>query len=317
LEGAIISMPTLSVSLFGQLSIHSGDQVLEGLEARKVQELFCYLLLHRERAHPRETLASVLWGDYSTVQSRSYLRKALWQLQAALDPQTRATGNSVVLADPEWVRLNPRCDLRLDVALFEEAATLARGTPGEKLSGESARALKEAVALYQGDLLAGWYQDWCLYERERLQQIYLNMLDKLMGYCEATHTYEQGLDYGERVLRYDRAHESTHRRLMRLHYLAGDRTAALRQYDRCVAALREELAVEPTPYTTILYEHIRVNKLDGRAFYPGVSQPPHDAVIFLPGVLDRLRQLQSKMAEFQNEVQLDIQAVEQVLFHHH
>jgi len=40
--------------------------------------------------------------------------------------------------------------------------------------------LQEAVRLSYADLLEGWYQDWCLYERERLQNIYLLILDKLM-----------------------------------------------------------------------------------------------------------------------------------------
>jgi two-component SAPR family response regulator len=93
------------------------------------------------------------------------------------------------------------------------------------------------VALYHGDLLEDWFQDWCLYERERLQNIYLAALDKLMDYCEASRDYDAGLAYGTRILRHDLARERTHRRLMRLYYLAGDRTSALRQYDRCVQIL--------------------------------------------------------------------------------
>jgi hypothetical protein len=45
--------------------------------------------------------------------------------------------------------------------------------------------------------------------------------------------------------------------MMRLHWLAGDRTAAIRQFDRCVAYLRTELGVEPAESTLALYERIR------------------------------------------------------------
>ena len=38
-------------------------------------------------------------------------------------------------------------------------------------------------SVYRGDLLEGCYQDWCLFERERLQNAYLAMLDKLMVRC--------------------------------------------------------------------------------------------------------------------------------------
>lgn len=41
--------------------------------------------------------------------------------------------------------------------------------------------------------------------------MYLAMLDKLIVYCEAHHKYEAGLACGNRILRYDRARERTHR----------------------------------------------------------------------------------------------------------
>ncbi|MEZ4660564.1 MAG: hypothetical protein R2911_23660 [Caldilineaceae bacterium] len=43
-----------------------------------------------------------------------------------------------------------------------------------------------------------------MFERERLQLIYLTLLDKLMGYCESQQLYEQGIAYGQTILRFDR-----------------------------------------------------------------------------------------------------------------
>src|SRR5207249_3587633 len=129
-----------------------------------------------------------------------------------------------------------------------------------------AQIVRNAIELYRGDLLEDCYQSWCLYERQRLQHLYLTMLDKLICYSEANYEYEAGLDYGMRILQYDRAHESTHRRLMRLYYLAGDRTGALRQFGRCVIALKEELDVLPAEPTMSLYKQIRENRSTNLAF---------------------------------------------------
>src|ERR1700675_5041594 len=90
----------------------------------------------------------------------------------------------------------------------------------------------------------------------------LAMRSKLMSYCESHDQYENGLQHGARILACDRAREHTHWRLMRLQYLAGNRTGALRQYERCVAALREELGVKPAKRTTELYEQIRDDSVD-------------------------------------------------------
>ena len=79
----------LTISLFGKFSVQFGNRTIDDLEKCKVQELFSYLLLHRDRPHPRENLANLLWSDVSTAQSKSYLRKALWQLQTALNAQPK------------------------------------------------------------------------------------------------------------------------------------------------------------------------------------------------------------------------------------
>lgn len=234
-------MSILTVCLFGKFGVRRGEQVPVDLGARKVQELFAYLLLHRKRHHSREVLAGFLWGDSTTARSKKYLRNALWQLQSALDSRTGAENGSVLLVDAEWVRLNPEANLWLDVAEFEQAFALVQRVPSQELSAQSVGTVQGAIQLYRGDLLEGWYQDWCLYERERLQNMYLAMLGRLMDFCEGQGEYEDGLNYGVRILRYDQARERTHRQLMRLYYLAGDRTAALRQYDRCVEALRRDV----------------------------------------------------------------------------
>ena len=67
------------------------------------------------------------------------------------------------------------------MAEVERAFQNARGIPGENLEALQAEDLKQAVAVYQGELLQGWYQDWCLCERERFRDMYLAMLDKLMA----------------------------------------------------------------------------------------------------------------------------------------
>src|SRR4051794_28608068 len=80
----VLPMSGINICLFGRFCVKRNEQVLHGLDARKVQELFTYLLLHRGRPQSREGLAGLLWGDHSTTQSRKNLRQALWQLQAAL-----------------------------------------------------------------------------------------------------------------------------------------------------------------------------------------------------------------------------------------
>src|SRR6266852_8398874 len=124
-----IVMATLSIQLFGKFCVRRNEQVLDGFEARKVQELFCYLLLHRDHALPRETLASILWPNTTTLLSKKSLRQALWQLQSALAPQSETSHERILLVEPEWIQLNPEADLWLDVAVLEHTFDLVQKVP--------------------------------------------------------------------------------------------------------------------------------------------------------------------------------------------
>lgn len=260
------AMSNLQISLFGQFRIRRDGRDLDGFDVLKVQELLSYLLLHAGRPQVRELVASRLWGGHCTTsRSKAYLRKALWRLQSALRTEAGAGAENLITASGDSICLHRVSSVELDIAVFEEAYADARGVPGHGLSSQSVHALKRAVRLYDGDLLANWYVDWCTGPRARLKQIYLILLDKLTQWCEVHGHYEEGLEYGAATLEHDSARERTHRQLMRLHVLAGYRTAALRQYDACARILREELDVAPAQRTVELYDQIRSDRFDRRS----------------------------------------------------
>lgn len=295
-------MSVLSVSLFGRLDVQVDGQPLPAFESRKVEELFCHLLLNRGRPRWRESLAELLWPQAAANVGRRYLRKALWQLQHAFAP----AGLAPFTVEPEWVEVNTATGFELDVSRFEAAFQGAHTLPGQRLTAEMAHSLRQAVDLYRGDLLENRYQDWLLFERERLRLDYIIMLEKLMAYSEAHQDHEAGLDYGLRVLRLDHAHERTHRLLMRFHLMAGRPAAALQQYERCAATLRLELGVEPGPKTVALYQHIRAGSPLPASGPPAALAAPagaaelHSRLTTLETALDQaqaeVRQLRSLLA---------------------
>jgi len=298
-------MFSFSIHLFGKFSMEYNGEALRGPVSPKVQELLSYLLIHRNRPRPREALAALLWGDISTDKSKKYLRQALWHLQTALRPHNSAEADHILLVEDNWVQLNTNSEIWLDVAVLEEAFVTLKDKPGWRMDAKEKAVAQAAVQVYQGELLEGWYQDWCLFERERLQNMHLTMLFKLMSYCEANHEYEAGQLYGLRILNYDRASERTHRRLMRLQYLSGDRTAALRQYERCVIALDQDLGVKPDKRTTDLYQQIRSGEMEGvvssMAVAPWAPTKAHNSV--LTEVAGHLGELQGNLTDLLQQVQ--------------
>ena len=144
--------------------------------------------------------------------------------------------------------------------------------------------------------------------------MYLTMLDKLMSYCEVRHDYETGLLYGMRIMCYDRARERTHRRMMRLYYLTGDRAEALRQHERCAIALTEELGISPSKSTVAIYSQIQADQLEEPIpTLVDTDTPPETPAPPLLEVLGHLAQVQRDLAELQNQVQQSIHIVETAL----
>jgi DNA-binding SARP family transcriptional activator len=308
-------MARLDVHLLGKLRVSRGGASICGPENARAGELLAYLLIHRDQPHTREALAGLLWAETEPTQSRKYLRQALWQIRAALDGEDLPTTERALTTTPSWVQANPRADLWVDVDVIERAARALHGSALESLDAGVIDLAREAARLYQADLLESCYQDWCIVERERLQNAYLTILDRLMTYDELQEAYDSAVVYGQRILQHDRAHERAHRRLMRLYLLAGDRTSALRQYARCVDALRQELDVVPSAQTVALYERIKADRLDPRdSRLPLVVNGAEPADPESPDVqLGRLRVL---FTNIQAQVQQAIAQIDEALQQH-
>lgn len=254
---------TLRAKFFGKFELHYDGSVLHGIRSHKSLEVLAYLLLKRE-TQSRDALASLIWGDHSSSdQSRKYLRNTLWQLQKKF---TDYLGNGQFFeVDTRSIGIDPQFPIWTDIEEFESGYESVRDMDGATLSSAQASELRKAVDLYTDPFLEGWFSDWCLVHRERTQLLVLLMLDKLMHHSEASGEFESGILYGERILSYDRAREVTHRNLMKMFFLAGDRTSALRQYELCRTILKEELDIDPSERTVQVLNAIRNETLSGRA----------------------------------------------------
>lgn len=305
-------MSGLRASLFGRFRLERDGQPIAGIEAHKVRELLGYLFVYRQRPQPRETLSELLWKGQPAAKSRKRLRQTLWKIKSALEAQGDPAAPDLLLVETEWIQLNTSRMRWLDIDEFEHAFDDLKKKRAGELSREDFAALERAASLYTGDLLEGWYPDWCLFERERFQTMYLMLLSKLVQYCEAHQLYEAGLAYGDEILRRDRAYELAHRRMMRLYFMAGDRTQAIRQYERCVAALQEELGLEPSERTRQLYEQIRADRLSPTT----PPQPEAEAwptPLALKNTAERLDQFAEALTQLHSQIQNEIIAIRHTL----
>ena len=286
-------MARLNLTLLGGFQGRLGAAAPLALPTRKSQALLAFLALPPGRSHPRAKLASLLWGGMGESQARSGLRQSLFSLRKAVDVEPPA-----LLVDGQTVALNPTC-VEVDVVEFERQ--VAEGTPA---------ALERAGALYRGELLEGLalqeapFEEWLLAERERLHELALEALAKLLGHQRATGAPETALQTALRLLALDPLQEPVHRAAMRLYVQLGRRATALRQYQICIGVLQRELGVEPEAKTKQLYHEVLRQRpsragatVEGPApAHGGPAEVPHETLprelplVGREGEVNRLRE---------------------------
>jgi len=231
------------ISLLGPIRIETAKGLIH-LPRRKVESLLAYLLLHPEQ-QTRDHLATLFWGDSPEDKARHSLRTALATLRQHID-------EGLLLTDREHVQLNP--DFRVWVDLRELLALRRRVDDPDLVTPGRLPAL---LALWQGDLLSGSYEDWMIAEREHFHARLLHTLLDLTQALRAHSEYTLAIAVAHKVLAFDPANESAHQYLMFCYMAAGERSAALRQYELCEQALLDDLDVPPMAETTALYLWIK------------------------------------------------------------
>ena len=297
-------MDTLRIHLFGRLSIQwDGSRIFESLPP-KSQELLVYLLLYRERWHTRERLAAELWPEANPIEARSRLRRLMWRLQTDLREDTAAR---LLTVEGDWLSINSEAGLWLDVAVVEGTYRRLGMMTSGGLTPDLVTELEVAAGLIRGDLLDNWYQEWCIVERERLRIIQISILSRLVNHYSAAGEIERGVAAASQLLQIDRAHEGAHRQLMRLRYLAGDRTGALRQFDICKQVLDEEFGVVPERLTLTLYDQIRCEQSGVDKHLPAMRPPGIVANrVSIETIHTRLDRLQALIIESQDRVSREL-----------
>ncbi len=243
--------PALHIKLLGTFLIASDRIPLTSVDMPRLQSLLAYLVLHHGAPQSRTRLASLLWPDSTEEQAHTNLRNLLYKLRQALPESDR-----YLVVDRHTLLWQGDDSWTLDVLDFEQAVARAEQAEQEGNHVMLRLALEKAVELYQGDLLPGCYDDWVLPERDRLSQLFLDVLEWLLCLREQEGDYQGAIRIAQRLQRTDPLQEASYRHLMRLYAASGNRAAAVRTYQRCVAILERELAVEPGPATRQDYEQL-------------------------------------------------------------
>jgi DNA-binding SARP family transcriptional activator/tetratricopeptide (TPR) repeat protein len=219
-----------------------GTEIRSVLAQPKRFALLAWLALARPGGFQRrDAIIAMFWPELDTEHARGALRKTVYHLRRALGTQIIANrgGEELGLAPQAWC----------DAVALEQAVVAGRW--------------REAVSLYRGDLLPGFFlsdvpefERWLDGERHRLRQHAVAAAWNLAEAAEAQQS-GTGLEWAEWAFATAPDNEAGLRRLLTTLAGGGRRDRALRVYDAYRRRLLDEFAAVPAAETRVLIEGIR------------------------------------------------------------
>jgi DNA-binding SARP family transcriptional activator len=221
--------------LGGPYVLRSGRRVVVPEGSKRV---LVFVALHGGVVDRRH-IAGTLWPDGGDVRAAGNLRSALWRLRGAGIDILEADKCGLVLRPGTVVDIHRLCDWA------------ARVLDGTSAPNDWLVPAWDPEAL---SLLPGWYDDWVIFERERLRQRMLHALEAVCYRLSDVGRHAEAVEAAMKVVELDPLRESGQRALISAHLAEGNVAEARRTYAACRQILQDELGLAPSAELTRLVE---------------------------------------------------------------
>ena len=256
----------IRLRVFGsvELCADDGRELRTVLAQPKRFALLAYLAVATPSGFQRrDRLLALFWPEYDDAHARGALNAAVRFLRREMGRDAIANrGSDEIGIDPSvcWC----------DVAAFHRALEGGRHA--------------EALSLYRGDLLDGFFtdgaasfDDWLERERAQLRAAAARAARALAEQCEREQNVTTALSCARRAVELADSDERMFRQLLEMLERLGDRAGALLAYETFERRLAAEYETKPAPETTALIARIRNGASVGLAARPASSAAPFDA----------------------------------------
>ncbi len=278
-------MPHLSLFLLGAFEARLDGELVTAFGTDKARALLAYLAVESDRPHRRSELAGMFWPDAPEKKAAHNLSQTLLRLRGTLrEPKAAANAarQPFLLLTAQDLQFNPQSDFNLDVASFAELLRACRRHhhPDAQTCPACMQWLRQAAALYRGDLLAGFFlrgcvgfEEWELVQQERLHRQAVEVLARLAAYHEGRGEQEWVQRYAGRLVALEPWNEQGHLQMMRALSRQGQAAAALEQYAAYTRVLAEEFGFGPSSEAAALFRQIQSGQL-GKEAAPKLHNGP-------------------------------------------
>lgn len=248
---AITIEPKLKIQAFGEPAVFLDGRPITRWRMARSMELF-FFLLDSGRPMRKEQIITALWPQVDEQINQTF-HSTIYYLRKALNESYIVSHGGIYSLDLSSLDNNM---MQYDVSLFKEQYVQAKQSLANENDEAAKAALLSMVNLYQGDYVQPFYSDWCSLRRDELRRVYLEARNLLAHIAWRQEEFDESAIHWQHILAMDNWIEEAHYGLMRYYIRTGKRGLALRQYQRCVETLQQELGARPGQAVQSLYQRI-------------------------------------------------------------
>lgn len=245
---------TLYINLFKEFSMSDDQQnILLRWRTTKAQQLFLFLLHHRQQTVNKTAIIELLWPDLELERAYQQLYSTIYHIRKTLAPfanyfEIKSTSEGYRLLMKQTV---------LDVDRFEQFIRSEL-----QLSKDTLRYFEQAMQLVPGEYLQDYDYVWAESERQRFLTMWMQTALDVVSWYYDYKEYDKALTLCLDLCKRHPLEEEAHFFLMKIFAALGRRTSVHKQYEQLKKLLMDEIQVEPMPDITDWYQQWRQENED-------------------------------------------------------
>jgi DNA-binding SARP family transcriptional activator len=106
-----------------------------------------------------------------------------------------------------------------------------------------------AVELYKGELLAGYYDQWCEDLRQEYQNRFIRLCEDLIESLKSKKNYEEVIYYCDKLLKTDKLNEKAYLNIIESHVMLDSINRARDKFSQMLKIFDTELGEKPSKDT--------------------------------------------------------------------
>ncbi|RAW16148.1 MULTISPECIES: response regulator [Paenibacillus] len=201
----------------------------------KAQELFAYLLHHRNQMVYRSTLLELLWPEFEESKVQHQLYTTIYHVRRTLKAH-HMDMITIRSGDLEAGYRLETGDAQLDTELWESEMR-----QWKVVDDSTAEAFERVLRMYEGTYLGNYEYVWAEHERERLRYLWLYHMRQLSDFYEQRGMQRKAIEVAESIQNMLPHEEESYFALMRLYDSMNEVLGVEEQYRLLTSRMEQNL----------------------------------------------------------------------------